>query len=316
MRRVDDAEATNTPIALVFSIPDYLPKAHTGISDGGNAESSQSLRFDFPTEIQTVGETSMLLYREGELIQEIPCHVSWDWDLGCVWPDLKTPIQFEEGVAYTAVLPENSVCSLYREDIWNQEQTISFVGGYQEPAPEISCIWCSLWYERLGDTLGEVRFGFGQEVALSEDPSVQLWTADMGSLLKEVVPTLETSESMWILVADFGGYPLDGLASGFIIVVPEGTLVTPSGEAANSRSEVRIDESNSVASMRQDSAVVNVSGNHLTIRSIPQGEQVCVYSADGVLEAMSARAADTLEVRLANGVHILRIGNKAYKIKI
>lgn len=89
--------------------------------------------------------------------------------------------------------------------------------------------WCSLFDHHPSDKLNEVIFYYDQPVMLSENPVVQLCEGHVGTVVKEVVPTMRNENGQWLLVADFDGFPL-AAETGYSVVIPEGTLITKDGD--------------------------------------------------------------------------------------
>lgn len=294
---VDNPELTNDEITLEFDVPENLGPFHTDIKDGAVVESAKSMCFYWGTETAAVDDASRAtLYRENVAVREFPFDVTWDWDLGQAHVDFGETLNFEDGVHYSLVIPAGSVSAQYRSDIVNEEAVLNFIGGYTEPMPTINYVWCSLFTDHPKDYLGEVIFHYApQPLRLSENPEVQLWIVDDNQLVKSVVPTLYENDGIWILTADFEQTPLES-ETGYTIVIPEGTLVSTTGEVmVNSRVVVGIPDT---------SGIESVSSNEDSISDI--------YSIDGVLVKSSATREDLLS--LPKGIYLFG-GRKVTNLK-
>ncbi len=234
-----DIQIVNMEMDMSFSIPENLGKP--GIhADDQIPDSKISTVISWPYEITAVGDARFLLYREGEKIGEYPLEISnWPSSTSYIKPAYNEYITFEPNVRYSLVLPAGSVGSMYRDDITNDEIKIDFTGCYEEPSLAFSYIWCS-WYTDHSDILGEISFTYDRPIALTDEARVQLWEEGCETLVKEVIPHIDTDVNCWLLVADFGGIPLTS-EKGYTIVIPNGALVAADESGATSvRSQLNI----------------------------------------------------------------------------
>ncbi len=81
------------------------------------------------TEVDPIGSPVVYLQRNGETIGKYPIDIQWqDWDVSSARATFPA-VTLDEGAEYTLVLPANSFCSLFREDLTNDELTIVIQEG-------------------------------------------------------------------------------------------------------------------------------------------------------------------------------------------
>lgn len=221
----NDIQIVNMEADIPFSVPGNLGEPE--IYAGANIPDSKVITgISYPYETVAVENAKFILYREEEKIGEYSLDIlNYPIPLSQIYPVYDEYITFDQQVPYSLVLPAGSISSVYRSDITNEEIRIDFVGCYVEPSLPFSYIWCSI-YTAHSDMLGEVTFTYDRPVALTENAKVQLWEGpECDRLVKEVTPWLNTDTNCWLLVADFGGIPLDS-ENGYTIVIPDGALVS------------------------------------------------------------------------------------------
>lgn len=307
---------TNDILRVTFEVPATLGTATPTIENGSVVASARSLGFYFGTETEAVGESKMVLYREGVPIRAYDCHVSWDWDLGSAMASFGGNINFEAGVRYSLRLPAGSVSALYRPDIVNEEAELHFIGGYTEPVKQIKYVWCSLLHDHPTDFLGEVLFYYNQEVVLSCNPVVKL-VVDDTHVVKEVVPTLTAREGQWILAADFENEPLEAMR-GYSVIIPEGTLVAPKGDVlVNACNVMPVTGSNGISQTGAEDAHIIMSGNTLTVSGVKAGTEIKLYSLDGALILSRSATSDIVNMQVSTpGVYIVSINGQSQTIAV
>ncbi len=80
-------------------------------------------------EVDPIGSPVVYLQRNGETIGEYPADIQMqDWDLSSMFVYFPA-VTLDEGAEYTLVLPANSCCSQYREDLTNDELTFVIQEG-------------------------------------------------------------------------------------------------------------------------------------------------------------------------------------------
>lgn len=203
-----DTSQTNDEISIPFEIPESLGDI-TGISvENGKVACTEIISCYWKHEIQPVGSPQWILYRDDVPVRTYPVVVSNDWDLGEAYASFGEKIKFEKGVRYKLVLPTGAV-SAERNDITNNEVSIPFIGTYEEEIEPLTYSWCSLFEEHPSDAIGEVSFYYDMPIMLAESHNkIQLVRLIDNEVCKEVVPNLYEDNGKWILVADFGNYPL------------------------------------------------------------------------------------------------------------
>lgn len=215
-------QLVNGAIKTSFSVPSTL--GPTSGTDNGLQIPDSDCFFIFYWHFETkaVGEPKFDLYRENEKIAEIPAEVT-NYAFGEVQPVFDEYMTFDKGVNYKLVLPAGSACSIYRDDIVNEEIVCDFIGAYDGNPNSFTYTWCSLYTDHSG-ILGEVSFRFDRPIEVSPDAKVILHEIyPEQKILMEVTPWLDTDGNCWNLVCDFGGYTRDD-EWGFTIEIPEGTV--------------------------------------------------------------------------------------------
>ena len=241
-------------IGVGFSVPATIGPARPSVEEGSIVENASCIGFYFGIETAPVENGKANLLREGVPVREYDCDVSWDWDLGYAGIDFKEKINFENGVRYSIQLPAGSVSALRRPDIVNEEAEVNFIGGSMKPAKFIQYVWCSLFDHHPANVLDEVRFYYDLPVALSANPTVQLYIEKENLIVKEVVPTIFEENGKWVLIADFDNAPLVS-EEGYSIIIPEGTLVSRDGDViVNQRNVISVGNSSGIKEIKNAEA--------------------------------------------------------------
>lgn len=216
-------QLVNGSTSQEFSVPTSLGPT-TGTEDWLHIpDSKHTILFYWAFETKAVGEPKFDLYRENEKIAEVPAEINYDWDLGQARAAFDKYMTFDKGVNYKLVLPAGSACSIYRDDIANEEVVFNFVGAYNGHMDSFTYTWCSLYTDHSG-VLGEVSFTFDRPIAIAPDAKIQLYEIyPSEQLIMEVTPWLNTDVNCRQLMCDFGGYHRDD-EWGFTIVIPEGSV--------------------------------------------------------------------------------------------
>lgn len=216
-------QLVNGATGVKFTVPASLGPTY-GTEDGLHIpDSDHFIVFYWGLETKAVGQPKFDLYRENEKIAEIPAEVTYDWDLGQVRAAFDAYMTFDKGVPYRLILPAGSACSIYRDDITNDEIVFNFIGAYNGKMDSFTYTWCSLYTDHSG-ILGEVSFTFDRPIEIAPDAKIQLYEIyPAEKLIMEVTPWLNTDGNCWQLMCDFGGYHRDDMW-GFTIVIPEGTV--------------------------------------------------------------------------------------------
>lgn len=310
------SDMSNDELRVDFEVPATIGFSCPSIENGSVVTAADRIGFYFDTETASIENREIILYREGIPIRTYPCDVSWDWNLGYAGVDFGESIKFEAGVRYSVKLPENSVSAYKRPDIMNEAVSVDFVGGYAEPVQSIQYVWCSLYEDHPGDVLGEVRFYYNQEIALSCNSIVQL-VMDGSQVVKEVTPTLSTQNNQWVLSANFEDTPLI-TGKGYSVVIPEGTLVTPTGDVVvNSRNVMSIDNSSGISQVEDNKSTISIQDGLLTVEGIKAGDEVKIYSIDGKKLYSTVASSESVSMRVPDAdICILTVNGKTKKINI
>lgn len=316
-QRIGNPELTNDEVRCTFTIPTDLGDYTCRLKEGGTVETSESITFTWRTETSDdYGTYQALLYREGVEVRKYPIYSSWDWDMGTVTVSFGKELCFEKGVNYSLVLPEGTVRGYWRPDITNKEVVLNFVGGYTEPQPGLYYVWCNLPSCIVDGKLGEVVYHYDQAVLLSPYPVVQLRLADNSQVVKEVTPTLAEEDGLWVLRADFGQTPLTS-EKGYMVVIPEGTLVTADGDiAVNPRNTVRLDGATGLPSLSASVPAIAPAAGGIAVDGLAPGTPVSVYRADGTLHFSTRAATSSLLVRAGKGAYVVALPGLTAKVLV
>lgn len=220
----NDIQIVNMAYSYDVEVPENLGTPHSEIKPDSAVSDSDSfaLCLYYGYEIAPVGTPNFLLYRDDKPICEVPADVTWDWNLGTVRPQFPEKINFDLGVRYSLVLPAGSVSALRRDDIVNEEYTLSFVGAYKESDAPFSYIWCSLFTDH-SDVLDVVSFTYDVPVSVTEGAEIELYEGDCETLVKSVPAYLNTDANCWLVCCDFGGFHMTS-EKGYTLVVPDGAV--------------------------------------------------------------------------------------------
>ena len=311
-------DVKNEEAVVSFSVPEYLQPKDGYLADV--VESFDLMTFYFYNETKGLGEPKAYLYREGKLVRILRVNVTYDWDLGQAivffGDNLFDYVHFEEGVNYSVVLPEGSICAYRREDIVNQELRYDFIGGYSGVMPVVRHVRCSLDGVSGLNEIGEVDLYYDMGLFLTPDAKLQLY--DGATLIKEVEAKLSEQDggSGCVLTADFGGVSTAG-HKALALVVPEATLATVDGDiAVNERTEIPIDIAAGISGVEADGGVkVACSGGVLTVSNARQGAGITVCSVDGKIVSRCTAGGASVDIPLpGDGVYIVNVDGKTYKI--
>lgn len=313
----NNPDISNEEISVDFFVPATIGPATPTIEDGSIVEKTDGIGFYFGVETAPVENGKAKLLREGVPVREYDCDVSWDWDLGYAGIDFGEEINFENGVRYSIQLPEGCVSAMHRPDIVNEKAEVSFIGGYTEPVKPIQYVWCSLFNHHPTDVLGEVSFFYDQPIALSMNPLVQLYNNKENIIVKESVPIISEGNGKWILIADFENTPLTS-GIGYSIIIPEGTLVSKSGDVVvNQRNVMAVGETNGIAGLKNTQINISVGHGAVTINQPAKQGDVKLLSLDGRIISSIKAPEENVRIQVpAVGTYLLYISGKAYKISV
>ena len=252
--REDNMDIQNSRIEQKFDIPENLGKVRFDIEDDSVIASvSDSGYHGFPTfywgiETEPIGKPYFILYREGVTVREITAHITWEWDLGQAYAEVRETMNFEQNVHFTLTLPAGSVHAMHREDIVNEEASFRFIGGYTDPLPSLNYSQCYLFTDH-SNVLNEVTFIYLTPIQLSENAVIQLWYADRSELIMEVPAYINTNINCFAVSADFEGYELSS-EKGYTLVIPEETIIADYGDPiVNHRCYIPVSDASGINSV-------------------------------------------------------------------
>lgn len=224
----EDADVVNGLVEVPFYVPATLGKAFWNIDEGGCLSHGDSMTVYWHHETKPAYESEAFLYREGIEVGRFPVAVAWDWSLGQARMDFGRDIRFEKGVEFSVEFPEGIASALYRDDIVNEEASLTFVGDCAEivgKGPEYRRV--TVREDGRGVPEG-VDFIFDIPFVLGGSPKVTVLESD-GSVAAQTVPYVNTMINCFCLSAEFSGL---GLESGkdYVFVVEGGSVVSAEGD--------------------------------------------------------------------------------------
>lgn len=230
---------TNPRIEIPFSVPTSLGEATWSIKDGDTLSKAWSASVTWPRETpDRAGNEYMELRCDGILVNTYPVRSGWEWNLGQAHASFGREMHFLKGHEYTLTLPAGAVCSRDRDDIVNEETSVSFKGGWEDSTPEFTFRSIRVITDPEKNTLQAIHFIFNEPFVIGSCPKVQVWEGDEEKLVAESVPYLNTAINCYCLTAEFNDVPLvewpDTRGNTFVIV--EGSILsTDSYPAPNPR---------------------------------------------------------------------------------
>lgn len=306
----DNPAIFNDMITVDFEVPDNLGEAKPTVKNGSVVKKANNIGFNFMIETAAVEDGEILLYRKDVPLKKYPVYVSWDWNLGYAGLDFGETVNFEKGVEYTVKLPEGCVSALHRSDITNEEASVSFIGGNDNPIVPIQHVWCSLSDNHPSGTLKEVKFYYNRPVMLSLNPVIKLCDDTDNQIVKEAVPTISKEENQYVMTVDFDTFPLE-TEKEYAIIIPEGTVVTAHGDiTVNERQEIRFTRMMSgVDAARSNSIKIAGADGTITVSNAPEGAIVQVFTPDGKVVSSEKAKTEPLTIEgLSRGIYIVRTG--------
>lgn len=186
VRAANDHSLVNGTVRIDFTVPANLGKGRWDIKETGRVEKASTIWIYWGYETEAKGNPVMTLSREGEKVADFPVHVGWDWNLGQAYVDFGKEMKFEDGVRYSLELAAGSVCSLYRDDIVNETETLDFIGSCVD-TPEFPRMYLvGFNIDRENDVLESVVFRFDDlNVTFGEAPHAYLVNSETGEVVKE-----------------------------------------------------------------------------------------------------------------------------------
>ncbi len=257
--KAGDRTVTNDEISADFYVPGDLGEATPTIDPEEKVSTLwlTNLGFRYNTGIRNnMPDASFELYREGVKVRDFAVRVvdeDNNYNKGIAVIEGDWAMRFEEDTEYTLVLPENSLCSWFRNDIYNTAAEVSFTGGYRygiyEPEPDIRYSHCSLADNTSLTELGWVRFYYDCPLILNTGAKLLLKEENIhGDILKEVTPEYSVitepepdspSPAKYCVSAYFGNVSIDP-DKHYSVVIPENTLITAEGEIYTNKYQARL----------------------------------------------------------------------------
>ena len=315
-----DPAVTNDELRSDFNIPASLPIAENSITDGSTVEKVALVTFFYKVETKALATNPLaMLYRNtnGHWIKArtYPVNVTYDWDLGQAYVDFGQEMRFEKGVEYRIVIPEGTISALRRDDIVNEEASITFTGGYTEPLPTVDFTWCNLFGMHDFSKIYDVKFYYDIPITATPGMLVSLCRPDDGEMIAGVEPTVSTEEGKWVLTAGFGGLDMSAY-DGFTVVIPEGLVVSAEGDVVvNKRSATQIGGTTGITNSTGNATTVSCNGHKIIITNAPIGESISLITPNG--QTVATKAAGGAEESMplpGKGMFIVKVGGASYKI--
>lgn len=170
-----------------------------------------------------VEKPTCTLYRGDELIGSYPGDVTWDWNLGQVHFDFGEDIYFDKDVDYSIVVPAGIACSLYRDDILNEERVFRFKGDYipEEPGLKYDSLRFR-WHEQTHDLIG-IDYIFSEPIILGDDPLVYIRKIGEETPVYNIRPYINDMVNCFVLSVDFDEVVWES-ETGYEIILTEGSV--------------------------------------------------------------------------------------------
>ncbi|MCH5221063.1 MAG: hypothetical protein J1F05_01885 [Muribaculaceae bacterium] len=306
----------NDELAVEFEVPATIGEATPTISNGSAIKLATSIGFRYKTEVVAADGGEAVLYRNGVEVRRQACDTSRDVDFGYAGVDFGESIHFEDGVEYTLTLPAGSVCALYREDITNDEQSLTFLGAYTKELKHPAYYRCSL-NEESTTTINEVSLYFDMPLNLLPEKMMVLYETDRrGSEKYEAQPTLKQAGSDWILTADFGALEIKS-GKSYTVELPEGTVVTATGDILVNKTQSTQIGTSRLTDIEKIGPSVAVVDNRIKISGVNVGATIEVIEANGRVIKKLISVSESLDLDIAGqGFYIVAIDNKSFKVEL
>lgn len=204
------------------------------------------------------------LYRGDELVGSYPGTVTWDWDLGQVHFDFGGKIYFDNDVDYSIVVPAGIACSLYRDDILNEERVFRFKGSYTQEEPGLTYDRLSFrWDEQTHDLIG-IDYIFKETIILGDDPHVYIRKIGEEEPVYDIRPYINYMVNCFMLSADFDEVVWED-ETGYEIILAEGSVHNLEG-MPNKAVSAGADPSGirEIENENESAPLYDLFGNHVT----------------------------------------------------
>lgn len=251
-----DIQIINRDVILPFSVPEYIEQEFS-LDNPWYIDTSDSYLFTLYWKygVKILDDPKLKIFREGEWIADCDL-INDDYYPGYFKPDIKDRMVFEKGVNYTFVLPEGSVCSETREDIFNREIRVECVGTYVDPLEPFTFDRYEIYSDSPG-MVGKVSLVFMKPVDILDGASIELWVEkNIRTKVAEIVPYEDTMVNCFHIVADFSEYEMDP-DSDYVVVVREGIFESHPEGTLNRYDEIRINRDVTSVEMNSDTSDCN-----------------------------------------------------------
>lgn len=269
---------------IEFSVPEYLDQ-HCSITDGETLSEIESIKLTYPTEAIFGDEYSSLtgmkpvcrIYKNGKLVGKNDILVTEDLTVSWGYVKFKNPIKLEKGSEYTFHIPERSVFSTSRPDIYNPELRISVTGLYEGDCEKLNFEGYSI------PENNEMELVFDKEVRYNPESCCFLMTTDGSPGVKSMLePAIEKKGEKWIAkikqVFEF--------TSTQLVYIPAGTFLAPSGKVyANEDIKIYLSEGSDVtdifSSLSKKYGTIYQYGGNLVMKGFGTGI-LNIYDISGI----------------------------------
>lgn len=314
LRRIDDESASNDEVEASFFVPEDLGKARFDLhyTEDNTVIKESIVMASWGYEVESVGNPEWEIYRNGKLVRKYEATSSSDWNLGTAYlnfgPSYLDYIYFEKGVEFKIVLPDGSVRG-GRDDIVNKDTELIFTGGYEGNIEKPRFVNLSLG--ESGYPSGRIEIHFDKAIHTIPDMPVVL--AKDNETLVNAIPYTDEEGGVTALIADFGEIELDENSS-YEIIIPEGTVVTATGDIAVN-DEVRVPLIVTKVDVTAiDGTGISVNGNEIEIYST-NGRPIEIYGLNGNIVGNICKPSSVERIKVPSaGVYIVRIGSQFHKV--
>lgn len=212
-------------VTVRFRVPATIEEyKECNLPDGKRIASLDSFSMYWHHETKAAVENpTCSLYRGDELIGRYPGHITWDWNLGQVHFDFGKDIYFDKDVDYSIVVPAGIACSLYRDDILNEERVFRFKGDYVPEEPGLKYDGLRFrWHEQTHDLIG-IDYIFSEPIILGDDPHVFIRKIGEDTPAYDIRPYINDMVNCFVLSADFDEVVWEA-ETGYEIILAEGSV--------------------------------------------------------------------------------------------
>lgn len=207
---------------------------HSYPAEGEVVDEANGFGVFFSQEVSEVSTTkTTYLYREGSCIRQydIFCGLV-DWGHGKAIVKFGEDVQFEDGIRYSWVIPENTIRSSYTNEVY-PEIRYNFIGGYTNYVKPIAPIEIEVSYSASNSGYLQAILTYDEPIGYvgSYPGFLPICRNEDNSLIQEAPQTIEKEEiengtSIWKLKSEF--YPIETLKEAYL-EIPQTTIVSMRG---------------------------------------------------------------------------------------